>query len=569
MDFGKQLQAQQRQLLCCQTNSEAFNVITPPRQPHSYKPNIWRYDVIQSLQSKYKEEGYRRQAEKLVDDVKLLFLAAADEVLPKLQLVDRIGKLGLSYLFQEEIRGALDTISSIKNGSPCLEGDLYATALCFKLLRQYGYEVSQDVFIGFMDEKGTFSSANKCTDDIKGLIELFEASHLVLEGENILEEAKVFSKATLKDIYPTLNSELGEKVAKVLELPSHWRVQWFEVRWHINSYENEKHNNQILLELAKLNFNIVQATLQNDLREVSRWWRNLGLIENLNFSRDRLVESYMCAVGLAYEPKHSCFRKWLTKVVIFILVIDDIYDIYGSLEELQQFTNAVERWDSREIENLPECMKICFQALYETANEMANEIQKEKGWNIKVLPHLRKVWADFCKALFLEAKWHHNGYTPSLEEYLSNAWISSSGALLSAHSFFSIMSEVTEETADFLGPNQDLVYNSSLIIRLCNDLGTSAAELERGDVASSILCCMMEMNISEEKARNHIKGVISNTWTKLNGQCFNQSPLFQSFVNITTKFARVAHSLYQYGDGFGVQDRDTKKHILSLLIEPL
>lgn len=68
------------------------------------------------------------------------------------------------------------------------------------------------------------------------------------------------------------------------------------------------------------------------------------MIENLNFSRDRLVESYMCAVGLAYEPKHSCFRKWLTKVVIFILVIDDIYDIYGSLEELQQFTNAVERF---------------------------------------------------------------------------------------------------------------------------------------------------------------------------------------------------------------------------------
>lgn len=89
----------------------------------------------------------------MVDDVKLLFLAAADEVLPKLQLVDRIGKLGLSYLFQEEIRGALDTISSIKNGSPCLEGDLYATALCFKLLRQYGYEASQGMKLLTIDSE--------------------------------------------------------------------------------------------------------------------------------------------------------------------------------------------------------------------------------------------------------------------------------------------------------------------------------------------------------------------------------------------------------------------------------
>lgn len=48
------------------------------------------------------------------------------------------------------------------------------------------------------------------------------------------------------------------------------------------------------------------------------------------------------------------------------------------------------RWDSRDIQHLPECMKRSFQALYETTNEVANEIQKEKGWNT-ILPHLRKV----------------------------------------------------------------------------------------------------------------------------------------------------------------------------------
>ncbi|KAK3188180.1 hypothetical protein Dsin_027741 [Dipteronia sinensis] len=101
--------------------------------------------------------------------------------------------------------------------------------------------------------------------------------------------------------------------------------------------------NQILFELAKLNFNMVQATLQNDLREISRWWRNLGLIENLNFTRDRLVESFVCVVGLAFQPELSNFRKWLTKVIVLIVLLDDIYDNYGSLEELDDFTNAVDR----------------------------------------------------------------------------------------------------------------------------------------------------------------------------------------------------------------------------------
>ena len=43
----------------------------------------------------------------------------------------------------------------------------------------------------------------------------------------------------------------------------------------------------------------------------------------------------------ALEPKYKSFRKWLTKVVSLVLVIDDVYDIYASFEELQQFTIAI------------------------------------------------------------------------------------------------------------------------------------------------------------------------------------------------------------------------------------
>jgi alpha-farnesene synthase len=76
--------------------------------------------------------------------------------------------------------------------------------------------------------------------------------------------------------------------------------------------------------------------------------------------------------------------------------------------------------------------------------------------------------------MFMEAKWFNEGYTPSLQEYLSNAWVSSSGTVISVHSFFSVMTELeTGEISNFLEKNQDLLYNISLIIRLCNDLGTS------------------------------------------------------------------------------------------------
>lgn len=63
-------------------------------------------------------------------------------------------------------------------------------------------------------------------------------------------------------------------------------------------------------------------------------------MEGLNFTRDRLVESFLCSVGLTYEPQYSCFRKCLTKITTMILIIDDVY---GSIEELEQFTEAVDR----------------------------------------------------------------------------------------------------------------------------------------------------------------------------------------------------------------------------------
>ncbi|KAK0579317.1 hypothetical protein LWI29_024485 [Acer saccharum] len=420
-----------------------------------------------------------------------------------------------------------------------------------------------------MDGNGSFPTS-KCRD-IKGLIELFEASHVALEGENILEEAKGFSNGILRGAYSTLDGELAAKVAHILELPTHWRLDWFQVKWHLKLYERNKGINStttILCELAKLNLNMVQATHQNELKEVSRWWKNLGLVGKLNFARDRVVESFMIGLGLVSDPKQSSYRKWFAKAIALVIVIDDIYDVYGSLEELQHFTDAVDRWDSNEIQHLPEYMKIFFQALYDTINEIANEIQHEKGWN-QVFPYFKKVWADHTKALLMEAKWYNEGYIPSLQEYLSIGWITSGCLVLGVISFFSIMNEVSNDMEHFLETNQQIMHDPCTIARLWNDLSTSKAEIERGDAPSAIQCYMREANVSEEMARNHITDLISKTLTKVNGLVLAPSAAsMKPFVNVLANYPRVAYCFYQDGDGFGVQE-DLKSKIVSVLIEPM
>jgi (-)-alpha-terpineol synthase len=95
-------------------------------------------------------------------------------------------------------------------------------------------------------------------------------------------------------------------------------------------------------------------------------------------------------------------------------------------------------------------------------------------------------------------------------------------------------------------------------------------ELERGDVPKSIQCYMNETGASEEDAREYIRSLISETWKKMNEEQASSSPFNQTFFEISMNLARMAQCMYQHGDGHGIgSNRETKDHILSLLIKPI
>ncbi|KAH0697221.1 hypothetical protein KY290_014663 [Solanum tuberosum] len=520
-----------------------------PERISTYKPNIWKYDHLLSLTSQYSEGKYKIEAEKLKEEVGCMFSNTTSPV-AQLELIDGIDKLGLSAYFEVDTNEALEnTILYMKTSSN--SKDLYATALCFRLLRERGYHASQDMLKDLFDGKG------KLPPDVKTLLELLEGSHLSIDGEKLLNDIRLLSTKNLKN--------LSLDVDRFTSNPLAWRVRWYDVRTHIiNTAQNCNNTNPMLLKLAKLNFNIIQATHQKDLKDVIRWWRNLCIVESLGFTRDRIVESFFFAVGIASEPEHGSMRKWLTKVIQLILIIDDVYDIYASLTDVQQFTRAIEKWDPKEVQRLPECIQVCFKALHDTMEDISVEIQRQKGGH-SPLPHLKQVWVNFCKALLVEATWYHNGHIPTLEDYLHNGWTSSSGPLLSLHVIFGL----TNENLHLCKNCQEIIYHTSLIIRLCNDQGTSTAELERGDVASSIICYMQEENVSEDVAREHIERIILNSWKKINYHFNSLSTSHRKIIKHVINEARMAHVMYHSGDGFGVQDGETQDQVLINLVEPI
>ena len=64
----------------------------------------------------------------------------------------------------------------------------------------------------------------------------------------------------------------------------------------------------------------------------------------LPYVRDRLVEGYFWIVGVYPEPQHSRSRMFLIKTSMWLVVMDDTFDNYATYDELEIFTEAVERY---------------------------------------------------------------------------------------------------------------------------------------------------------------------------------------------------------------------------------
>ncbi|KAL9261962.1 Isoprene synthase, chloroplastic-like protein [Drosera capensis] len=366
------------------------------RRSVNYPPNIWDYDFLESLASTQQKRANYHDVEKgLEENVKKLVQERQTEQLALLTLIDDIQRLGISHRFQEDIAQALNILYLLKNRTE--EDGLNATALRFKLLRQHGFAVSSDEEFGkFKDSEGKFMTSLR--SDVHGLLNLYEASYYAFEGEFLLDEANAFAQKhliKLKDVVE--DRSLEDRIARTLDLPLHHRLPVVEAKHTLKTYNG----NLSLREIAKLNFNTTQLMYQSELAEVIR---QLDLPNKLGFSRDRMVENFNAAVVMAPGPPDGDCRKAMAKLMAVLCVIDDIYDVYGSLEELKLFTLATERWDVNAIDELPEYMRLSFLAMFNSANEMAYEIMKKTGFNC--LPYIKQGWCDLCKAYMKEAEWY-------------------------------------------------------------------------------------------------------------------------------------------------------------------
>ncbi|CAI8587473.1 unnamed protein product [Vicia faba] len=237
------------------------------RRSAKFQTSIWTYEYIQSLSSEYKEVMYKEQCLMLREKVRMMFKKMESEI-HQLEFIDVLQRLGVAYQFPSEIRNILDNIYNTQTSK--LKNNLYATSLKFRLLTQHGYTISTDVFVCFQDKRGNFEKCHSLY--VEGMLALYESSFHSFEDEIILNEAIKFTSKCLKEYMLKDNRDayISNLINHTLELPLHWRIPRWETQWFINVYESKQNMNPILLQFAKMDFNVVQSIYQEDLKQSSR-----------------------------------------------------------------------------------------------------------------------------------------------------------------------------------------------------------------------------------------------------------------------------------------------------------
>ncbi|XLU26783.1 hypothetical protein S245_062849, partial [Arachis hypogaea] len=201
------------------------------------------------------------------------------------------------------------------------------------------------------------------------------------------------------------------------------------------------------------------------------WWKESDFATKVPYARERVVEAYLWPFSMSSEPKYSTHRRIVGQLISCICLLDDTYDAYGTLQELELFTEAIKRWNANPIKSLPTCFKVVFNAILEVVDEIESAVVDAEKSSL-VSKHVKQAFLNLAEAYLLEAKWCNEDYVPTYDEYKVNGAMSSS---LQLHivAFVGLGEFATKEVFDWIFSDPTTIIKAvSLVGRLKDDLAS-------------------------------------------------------------------------------------------------
>ncbi|KAK1373029.1 Ent-copalyl diphosphate synthase [Heracleum sosnowskyi] len=291
-------------------------------------------------------------------------------------VVDRLERLGISRYFKSEIKECMDYIHRYwTNKGICWArntrvNDIDDTAMAFRLQRLHGYSVSQDVFKNFESNGEFFCFVGQSNQAVTGMFNLLRASQVLFPEEKLLEDAKKFSveflrgKQAKNQVFDKwiITKDLPGEVGYALDVPWYASLPRLETCFFLDQYGGEDDvwigktlyrmphvNNNIHLELAKLDYAKCQTIYQLEWNQMKEWCAYSNL-EKFGMSEKSLLLSYYLAASSLYEPESSNLRFAWAKTEA---LIETIRSYFGNVENSGEQRKAFVQDYMKTTDNLP------------------------------------------------------------------------------------------------------------------------------------------------------------------------------------------------------------------------
>ncbi|CAN1290536.1 Ent-kaurene synthase TSP4, chloroplastic [Linum perenne] len=296
-------------------------------------------------------------------------------------------------------------------------------------------------------------------------------------------------------------------------------------------------------------FNSCQSIHQEELKQLGRWVMEKRL-DRLSFARQKLEYCYFSAAATLYAPELSDARISWAKNGVLTTVVDDFFDVAGSMDELVNLVQLLDKW---EVNGSPdfcsEKVEILFTAIHSTICEIGDKALAYQGRD--VTSHILDIWVELVKSMLKEAEWTRNKWVPTMEEYMKNGYVSFALGPIVLPALYLVGPKLTEETVSS-EEYKNMFESMSTCGRLLNDLRgfkmgsdevDAVALLHGGGGGRSIEEVMDDVKIEIERERKKLLKLVLEDKENEKGipRCCKE-PFW--------KMGKVLHLFYNKDDGF-------------------
>ncbi|KAF8708700.1 hypothetical protein HU200_030082 [Digitaria exilis] len=397
--------------------------------------------------------------------------------------------------------------------------DLHIVALRFRLLRQHGFFVSAGTVVCTW-RGGSFSTRGLCGSKTRDLLSLYNAAHMAIPGEEALDDAIAFARGHLEAAVNKgeLKSPMAEQVSRALGIPLPRSKPRVEATYYIAEYEQEETHDAVLLELAKLDFNLVRALHLKELSDITLWWKALYDEVKLTFCRDRAVEMHFWTLDMVPWDGCSRARIALAKVIGLGGMMDDVYDVHAPFEDCQRFDQAMQRWEESAVSVIPEYLRGFYLQIVRQFNELEGMLKSHEKHRIS---YLARAVPDAIQIYVQEAKWSNDKYIPTFKEHtevsLMSSWASTLCLVASAFAEDDVLA--TEQAVQWGLGMPDMYMACAEITRFRNDVASYQRGRNRKDMANSVECYVKEHGVTGDEAAAAITAMVELSWRRINQGC--------------------------------------------------